>query len=165
VQEKELLTPGAAERPNRLTPAVHAITLLLLTASFISGVLIWRGVHLQETRAETPTWLRACVVLHGALNPFLCALFGYFLCEHIRIGWRLRANRVSGFFMEVCFAALILTGIGLYYSGGESFRTFCVTAHRVLGLAMPICLAAHWIAGQRWAKAQERRMDKSMPRC
>ena len=146
---------NAAERPNRLTPAVHVIMLLFLTASFISGVLIWRGVHLQETRLETPTWLRACVVLHGTLNPFLCAVFGYFLCDHIRIGWQLRANRISGFLMETCFAALILTGLGLYYSGGESFRDFFVIAHRILGLAMPVCLVAHWIAGQRWASRIE----------
>lgn len=152
MQKKELLTPRTAERPNRLTPAVHTITLLLLTASFISGVLIWRGAYLQETRAESPNWLRACVVLHGALNPFLCALFGYFVCDHIRVGWQLRANRLSGFFMETCFAALILTGIGLYYSGGEAFRTFVVTAHRILGLAMPVTLAVHWIAGRRWGR-------------
>lgn len=147
---------SAADRPNRLTPVVHVITLILLTASFISGVLIWRGTFLQQARAEMPSWLRACVVLHGTLNPFLCALFGYFLCNHIRVGWQLRANRVSGFLMETCFAALIVTGIGLYYSGGESFRAFCVTTHRVLGLAMPVCLAAHWIAGRRWAQSVSR---------
>jgi hypothetical protein len=141
---------NAAERPNRLTPAVHAITLILLTASFISGILIWRGLHLQEARSETPSWLRACVVFHGILNPFLCALFGYLLYDHIRVGWQRRANRISGFLMETCFAALVLTGIGLYYSGGENFRAFCVTAHRILGLALPVCLAAHWIAARCW---------------
>ena len=146
------MSPNAAERPNRLTPAIHAITLALLTLSFIPGVLIWRGTHLQEARSETPTWLRACVVFHGTLNPFLCALFGYFLCEHIRIGWRIRANWFSGLLMELCFAALILSGIGLYYSGGEKVRPLCVTAHRVLGSALPVCLAFHWIAGTRWAR-------------
>jgi hypothetical protein len=142
-----------AERPNRLTPAVHSLTLGLLTLSFISGVLIWRGLHLQNAESETPAWLRACVIFHGALNPFLCALFGYFLFDHIRVGWQLRANRITGFLMETCFAALILSGVGLYYSGGESFRGFCVIAHRVLGLALPVCLIAHWIAGRRWASA------------
>ena len=146
---------NAAERPNRLTPAVHILTLALLTLSFVSGVLIWRGLHLQQTVSETPAWLRACVVLHGTLNPFLCALFGYFLCDHIRVGWRLGANRITGFLMEACFAALILTGIGLYYSGGETFRSFCVTTHRALGLALPVCLGAHWIAGKRWGTSME----------
>jgi hypothetical protein len=144
---------NAAERPNRLSPVVHAITLALLGLSFVSGVLIWRGLHLQEVRSETPSWLRACVVFHGALNPFLCALFGYFVCDHIRVGWRLGANRVTGLLMEVCFAALILTGIGLYYSGGENFRAFCITAHRVLGVALPVCLAAHWVAANRWVQS------------
>ena len=144
---------NAAERPNRLTPAIHATTLILLILSFISGVLIWRGTYLLEARSESPSWLRACVVLHGMLNPFLCALFGYFLCDHIRIGWRIRVNWFSGLLIEVCFAALILSGIGLYYSGGEKVRPFFVTAHRVLGLALPVCLATHWIAGQRHGRA------------
>ena len=142
-----------AERPNRLTLAVHTITLVILGLSFVSGVLIWRGVHLQQTYSETPIWLRACVVFHGTLNPFLCGLFGYFVCDHIRLGWQLRANRITGLLMEVCFAGLILTGIGLYYSGGEGFRAFCVTAHRILGLALPTCLAAHWVAANRWVQS------------
>lgn len=146
---------NAAERPNRLSVATHVITLALLGLSFISGVLVWRGLHLQEARAETPEWLRGWVVLHGALNPLLCMLFGYFLCDHIRLGWRLRANRLTGLLMETCFAALILTGVGLYYSGGESFRGFWVTAHRALGVALPVCLGAHWIAGRRWGSQQE----------
>lgn len=153
MQEKGLVTLAAAERPNRLTPAVHAITLILLMSSFISGVLAWRGIHLQEVRGETPHWLRTCVVFHGALNPFLCGLFGYFICDHIRVGWQIRANRVSGFLMEACFAGLILTGIGLYYSGGESARTFWVIAHRALGVLLPVLLGAHWIAGRRWAES------------
>jgi hypothetical protein len=153
VQEKGFLTMAAVERPNRLTPAVHATTLILLTASFISGLLIWRGTYLQQAQLETPSWLRACVVAHGLLNPFLCALFGYFVCDHIRIGWQIRANRLSGFLMEACFAGLILTGIGLYYSGGEHMRTFWVFAHRAFGVALPVSLAAHWIAGYRWAQA------------
>lgn len=142
-----------AERPNRLTPAVHTMTLAVLGLSFVSGVLIWRGVYLQQMHSETPGWLRACVVIHGTLNPFLCALFGYFVCDHIRLGWQLQANRITGLLMEVCFAALILTGIALYYSGGETVRAVCVTAHRVLGLAMPVCLAAHWIAAHRWVQS------------
>lgn len=144
---------NAADRPNRLNLAVHIITLVLLGLSFVSGILIWRGVHLQQAQAATPVWLRGCVIVHGVLNPFLCGLFGYFLGDHIRIGWRLEANRVSGFLMEACFAALILTGVGLYYSGGEAFRNFCVVAHRALGLALPVCLAVHWVAGKRWAKS------------
>lgn len=146
---------NAADRPNRLNLAVHVLTLALLALSFVSGILIWRGLHLQQAQSETPAWLRASVVLHGALNPFLCALFGYFLCDHIRVGWRLGANRITGFLMEVCFAALILTGIGLYYAGGEGLRNFFVLAHRALGIALPICLVAHWIAARRWVQSVE----------
>ena len=147
------MLPNAAERPNRLTPIIHTIALGLLMLSFISGVLIWRGTHLQETFSETPEWLRACVVFHGALNPFLCGLFGYFLCDHIRIGWRIRANWFSGLLVEVCFAALILSGIGLYYSGGEPMRAFCVTTHHILGVLLPLFLGWHWIAGWRWGRS------------
>src|SRR5262245_18349969 len=150
---------NAAERPNRLSLGVHIATLTLLGLSFVSGVLVWRGLHVQQTYSDTPAWLRGCIVLHGSLNPFLCALFGYFLFDHIRVGWRLEANRLTGVLMEVCFAALILTGAGLYYAGGEALRSVCVITHRALGVLLPVCLAAHWIAAKRWVRTIETRAE------
>ncbi len=69
-----------------------------------------------------------------------------------RLGWQLRANLLTGFSMEVIFAGQILSGAGLYYAGSPEWRNVLVGAHRILGVLLPLGLAAHWLAGTRWAK-------------
>jgi hypothetical protein len=65
--------PDPAARPSRLSVFAHAAVVSLLTLSFVSGILVWRGENLQEHGLETPRWLHGCLVMHGSLNPFLCA--------------------------------------------------------------------------------------------
>jgi hypothetical protein len=139
-------------RPSRLSPFTHIAVVLLLSLSVISGLLVWQGQRIQAQTMETPVWLHALVVLHGSLNPFLCVLFGYLCCQHIRFGWQLRANLLTGFAMEIIFGGLILSGIGLYYAGSAEWRNLCVLTHRILGLVLAPSLAMHWVAGLRWAK-------------
>ena len=139
-------------RPSRLSLLTHIAVVLLLSLSFISGLLVWQGQRIQERTMDTPVWLHASMVLHGSLNPFLCALFGYLCCHHIRLGWQLRANLVTGFAMEIIFGGLILSGIGLYYAGAVESRDLCAQAHRILGLLLAPGLGTHWVAGLRWAK-------------
>ena len=141
-----------ATRPSRLPLFTHVAVVLLLSLSFISGLLVWQGQRVQEQTMESPVWLHPSVVLHGSLNPFLCVLFGYLCCQHIRFGWQLRANLFTGLTMEIIFAGLILSGAGVYYAGREEWRAVFVGAHRVLGLVLPAALGLHWAAGQRWAK-------------
>ena len=142
----------AATRPSRLPLLAHIAVVQLLSLSFLTGLVVWRGQVLQGRTLETPVWLHAAVVLHGSLNPFLCGLFGYLCCQHIRIGWHLRAVLASGFSMELVFAGLILSGVGLYYAGSDEWRNTLIRAHRILGLLLPLSLSVHWAAGRRWAK-------------
>src|SRR5688572_19693874 len=115
-----MLTPESpSTRPSRLPALGQLAIALLLFGSFVSGVLIWWGKTVQAHEMVTPGWLRPAFVLHGALNPLLCMLFGYLLCHHIRVGWQLRANLLTGFLMEGVFVGLILTGVGMYYLGEE----------------------------------------------
>jgi hypothetical protein len=141
-----------ARRPSRLPLFIHVLVVLLLSLSVISGLLVWRAQFIQEEATESPVWLHAALVLHGVLNPFLCVLFGYLCCQHIRFGWRLRANLLTGFTMELIFGGLILSGIGLYYAGAAEWRNLCVQTHRILGLLLAPGLGMHWVAGLRWAK-------------
>ena len=140
-----------ATRPSRIPGPGQVLILLLLGLSLLSGVLVWWGQTVQLRDLTTPGWLRPALVLHGALNPILCILFGWLLCHHIRRGWQMRANLISGFAMELAFAGLILTGTGLYYLGAE-WRDQLVLGHRVLGLLFPATMALHWITGRRWAR-------------
>ena len=145
-----------AARPSRLPLFTHVVVVLLLSLSFISGLLVWQGQRIEAEIIATPvwlhTWLHASVVLHGSLNPFLCVLFGYLCCQHIRVGWQLRANFVTGITMEIVFGGLILSGVGLYYAGAAESRDVCVQTHRILGLLLAPVLGMHWVAGLRWAK-------------
>ncbi len=145
-------TAAADPRPSRLARLIQISIAVLLGLSLISGLLVWWGQTIQARELRSPAWLRPSLVLHGALYPFLCVLFGYLGCQHIRAGWELKANRLSGFFMEFIFVALILSGAGLYYFGDEFWRSACVILHRICGLALPAALTWHWLAGLAWAK-------------
>lgn len=147
-----MLSPiDPATRPSRIPLAGQFAVLLLLGTSFVSGALVWWGQTVQARDLVTPPWLHGCLVLHGGLNPLLCILFGVLLCHHIRVGWAMRANLWSGFLMEAVFAGLIASGVGLYYIGDDAMRARVVLLHQVLGLLLPLTLAAHWFSGIRWA--------------
>lgn len=139
------------DRPSRLPLAIEIITTVLLALSFISGLFFWWG-STQLEQLEPPRWLNACRIFHGLLNPFLCGLFGYLLCQHIRYGWQLKANRLSGFLIEGVLLVLIISGLGLYYVGAEKARTAAVWIHRWVGVLLPLVFVVHWVAGKRWAK-------------
>jgi len=141
-----------ATRPSRLPLFTHVAVVLLLSLSFISGLAVWQGQRVREQTMDVPVWLHGAVVLHGVLNPFLCGLFGYLCCQHIRLGWQLRANLLTGIAMEIIFGGLIFTGAGLYYTGAEEWRSMLARTHELLGLLLPAGLGTHWLAGARWAK-------------
>ena len=148
--------PNPSARPNRLPLVGWLLIVLLLAVSFFSGVSVWAGQVIQAEDMFAPAWLHPALVLHGCLFPVQCIIFGILLAHHIRVGWQLRANLISGFAMELVFAGLILSGVGLYYVGAEEWRERLVWAHRILGLLLPITLAAHVVLGIRWGRQAER---------
>ncbi len=143
--------PDPASRPSRLPLWIHITVLALLSLAFASGAVVWYSVDVVGDVEEPPFDVRPWLLLHGMLNPFLCVLFGYLLCVHIRYGWALRANWVSGLFMESVFALLILTGAGLYYAP-EAWRAAIAETHHFAGGLLPVALAVHWITAKRWVK-------------
>ncbi len=147
---------ASSRRPGRLPPWVLWIGMALLALSFVSGVAIWWGqivnARFDSMDGSVPFQTGGWVRLHGALNPFLCGLLGYLTHQHIRVGWRMRANLASGALMLFSFGGLALTGTFLVYGGGETTREWAVWLHRVLGLILPLALATHWIQAVRWAK-------------
>lgn len=140
-----------SDRPSRLPPAIHVTVILLLLASFLSGVIIWYGETVNEEASDPTFPVNAWRTAHGLLNPFLCILFGYLLSQHIRYGWALRSNWFTGLLMELDFALLILTGVGLYYAP-ETWRSMTLDIHHYAGLALPLLLTWHWITSQLWVK-------------
>lgn len=145
-------SPDPRTRPSRIATLGMVAIILLLAVNFLSGIAIWWGQTIQTEQMQTPVWLRPTLVLHGCMFPVQCILFGILLAHHIRVGWQLRANLLSGFVTEFIFAGLILTGAGLYYVGAEEWRERVVWAHRVLGLMLPVALATHIVLGLRWGR-------------
>lgn len=144
--------PEASSRPSRLGTLAHIVVVAALLLSFVSGALIWYGQTLAQTAFAPPAWLHPWRVLHGALNPLLCAVFGYLVCQHIRYGWALRANWLSGLVMEVVFLLLIISGLPLYYADEGRLRSASLWVHQITGAALPLVLAVHWIASRLWLK-------------
>lgn len=144
--------PDSRTRPSRIATLGILAIVLLLAVNFCSGLAVWWGQTIQAEQLQTPSWLRPTLVLHGCMFPVQCILFGLLLAHHIRVGWQLRANLLSGFATEFIFAGLIITGAGLYYVGAEEWRERVVWAHRVLGLLLPVSLAIHTVMGLRWGR-------------
>jgi hypothetical protein len=144
--------PDASSRPSRLGALAHFIVVAALGVSFVSGVLVWYGQTVAGAALAPPVWLHRLRVLHGFLNPLLCAIFGYLVSQHIRYGWALRANWVSGLVMEGVFLVLIVSALVVYYADEGALRTGSVWAHRLAGAGLPVVLGGHWIAGRRWVK-------------
>ena len=143
--------PTPADRPTRLPVWGQGLIALLLLTSFVTGIAIWWGKTVQAEEMVTPSWLRGIVVLHGCLNPLQCILFGILLCHHIRVGWQIRANLLAGFLLEGVFAALILTGVAMYYAP-ENWHDRVVWLHRAFGVALPVMLGLHWLAAHFWIR-------------
>jgi hypothetical protein len=144
--------PLASSRPSRLSVAAHIIVVGSLAISFFSGVALWCGQNAAAETLAPAAWLHSARVVHGALNPVLCGVFGYLVSQHIRYGWALRANWVTGLIMEAAFAALIVSALALYYADEGAFRDALVWVHRICGTALPAVLTVHWVAARMWIK-------------
>lgn len=143
--------PPASSRPSRLSLAAHIAVVSALALSFLSGGLLWYGEP-ASPEFDAPAWLHPMRVLHGALNPVLCAVFGYLVAFHIRYGWALRANWVTGLAMEATLAVLIVSALAIYYADEGGLRSGLIWVHRVAGGLLPAVMIAHWIAARIWIK-------------
>jgi cation transport ATPase len=120
---------------------------------FISGAG-WAAAHFflsQQTEfgeiphPSEPWWLN----VHGAAAMAMLVLLGTLIPLHVRRGWQMKRNRTSGSLLLAFNAILTITGYALYYAGAEQLRNWSSRVHLILGLAIPILLAAHVFLGLR----------------
>ena len=146
-----------SKRPTRLSTPALAVLGALLAGSLVSGLLVWYGDNANsqfdglEARRAFPVHFWRTV--HGLLNPLLCFAFGWLSCEHVPGGWKMQANRASGTVVVAAIGLLLLSGAGLYYAGDERLIAACRWTHRLVGIGLPLLLAAHWLAALRWVKS------------
>jgi hypothetical protein len=127
-----------------LTLSVLAISGILLVPTFLDLQLLW------DIPWRLPNAQRILVAAIHVIAGFVVFLFiGALWAVHMRRGWRLHRNRISGSTLATLMAALGLTGIGIYYFGGE-FSSFASSAsHTVLGLVAVGSFAVHFLRCQR----------------
>ena len=89
------------------------------------------------------------LVVHGTSALFLLIGLGTVIPIHVVKSWKIKRNRKSGGFFLALFALLIVTGIGLYYLGGEFIRNVTSILHWVVGISFPLFLAAHIYFGKK----------------
>jgi hypothetical protein len=83
--------------------------------------------------------------IHGAAMLIFLVILGT-LFTHVRRGWVLRANRLSGCFNIGVNTILALTGWLLYYVSSDSIRELTSLLHWSIGLgALPLVSAHIWL--------------------
>lgn len=80
--------------------------------------------------------------VHGMSANAVVFLFGTVALGHIRIGLKLKKNRISGLANLFTLVILILTSWMLYY-GAEEIRDLAVLTHWIVGLLFIAILICH----------------------
>ena len=125
--------------------ALYSTTALLWT----SGAAIWWLATAAAESAEPSPWTPRLLALHGGVALLFLLVLGSLLSGHVRRGWRLRRNRPTGVITLTAGGLLTLTGWALYYAGGERLRALSRSLHDTIGLALPLLLLVHLLAGRR----------------
>ncbi len=95
-------------------------------------------------------WLK----FHGIASYWTVWLFGMLWVVHILRGWNANWQRWSGGFLTGFAFVLTITGLGLYYITGQTWREWTSIIHWVLGLAAIAAFFIHWLS-----KAQPKRVE------
>ena len=128
------------------------VTGCLLTPSMLEFRVGWDVIWRLSGDARTPT-----VALHVLAGFGLLSMLGAIWALHMRSGWRMKRNRVSGAIFFGTWIALTLTGVGILYLGGEENSLWSSIGHTILGLATPVLLTIHIISGLRSQPAAKAR--------
>lgn len=143
----------------RLEPRFRAGVYIIVGLLFGTGAARFAIDRLKGVGPAAETWQDASawlLMLHGGAAMLFLLLLGALIALHVRIGWRLGNNRVSGTVMLTLNAVLVVTAFGLYYAGSETLRPWISDIHIAVGLGFPALLALHAVLGRRSVRAARR---------
>ena len=132
---------------------VHELIIYLIAVIVITSGFLWLYFDFF-IRVETEFSLlvhplqNTFLILHGTSSIFFLIALGSVLPIHVLKAWKTKNNRLSGGFFLLLFTILILTGIGLYYSGVEENRQFLSILHWVIGILFPVFFVIHIYFGK-----------------
>ncbi len=130
----------------------RACMFSLITLSWVSGVAFfvmnrWLTIEGEFGLEKHPA--QATVLkLHAASAFLMMVSYGYLLATHVPAGYRSRRQRILGLGLVGAIGFLIVTAYGLYYVGGENFRSLIGYAHAAVGFVFPLLMAFHIITGK-----------------
>lgn len=120
-------------------------THLVFVICAFSGLAFYLKREAGFELAEIPA--RSFLVWHGISAAFALLAFGAVLPGHIRSAWRVRVNRLSGAAMVLVMAALMLSGLLLYY-GEEEWHDSVLWAHWIVGFIAFAAFPLHLVMGR-----------------
>ncbi len=120
------------------------LTGVLLTPTTLAFRLAWEVAWRLE--GDHQLWIST---LHTTMSFIMLMIFGALWPVHIRAGWRMKANVISGVVMTVVILILALSGLGILYAGSESFSVIAAVGHLVLGYLLIFCFPYHFVIGRR----------------
>lgn len=126
------------------------------------GLLFITGVLLGFRESLSAGFAVRLVRIHGYAVPLFLLSFGSLLAKHATLSWKANRNRPTGSLVTASCFILVLTGVLLYYLGGELSRIIALKTHLWVGLFLALLLPAHIIAGLLTRRKKEKtRMKKS----
>jgi hypothetical protein len=128
---------------------VYAISGLLVVTGIAWLLLDRFGKVNGEFGPEPSPALPWLLLIHGAAAYGFAITAAMLIPVHMRLGWNARRNRRSGLSLVGLSLFLILSGLALYYSSAEGFRSLSSLAHWLIGLALPPLLIIHLVRGKK----------------
>ena len=132
---------------------VHEYIIYLIAVIVIISGFLWLYFDFF-IRVETEYSLQVhplqntFLILHGTSSIIFLIALGSVLPIHVLKAWKTKNNRLSGGCFLLLFTILILTGIGLYYSGVEENRRIFSISHWVIGILFPVFFVIHIYFGK-----------------
>lgn len=127
---------------------------VVLALLFMTGLVLLPGA--LEMRLEwdlpwrLPGGMRIAVAAAHALGAFLTLLvIGALIPLHMRQGLRRQRSVATGIWLLVILGLLAISGLAIYYVGGEFSSVLASMVHVVAGLAIIIPLTVHAVKGRR----------------
>ena len=144
-----------ARRPTRL-PRWHEwsiyVSFGLLVVTGIAWLVLDRWVRVEgEFGPEHHPAEHIMLIAHGVAAYAALIAVGALIPVHIRAGWSIGRNLVSGATVAGALLLMSVTALGLYYLSAEGLRSLASLAHWLVGIAAVPLLVIHVVNGRRGA--------------
>lgn len=143
--------------PHWFPPGLYGVLVFL----FVTGVLLvptmlvfrfdWEIAWAFSGGQRLPV-----AVLHTGLSFLMLGLLGSLFAIHVRVGWRHGGNRLTGFLLVGSLLGLLVSSLGIFYSGDEDAARVSCILHVALGVILCLAFLLHFIKGKQLTRERLR---------